>query len=124
MSVLSLGPGWAILLAIHMHARTHLTIFLIELDCLRSQSSMKEAVEEEELELGDVVQGEVLDALVLDEVQATSVEISEEDVVAIEAAEEFIGVYGDELLAEADVGRDALSPAAGVSARADKALDR
>ena len=71
----------------------------------------------------DIAEGEVLDALVLDNMDA-GVELDEAAIEAISAAAEYSTVYGDELLAEADAGGDDLSPAEGIVSRADLALDR
>lgn len=76
------------------------------------------------LEGEDFVEGELLDALVLDDAEVNNVELDESALEAIAAAQEFQASYGGELLAEADMGGDENSPSEGVAARADSALDR
>lgn len=85
----------------------------------------EEATQSEDLEEEgeDFVEGELLDSIVLDD-EAVAIELDEDALAAIEAAKEFVVVYGDELLAEADFEGDENSSAEGIAARADGALDR
>ena len=79
-------------------------------------------IDESLLEGEDFVEGESLDSLVLEDL-ADNIELDEESLAAIEAAEDFVKTYNDELLLEADLGGDDLSSADAISAKAAAALD-
>ncbi len=71
----------------------------------------------------DFVEGDLLDALVLDDEETERVELDADALAAIEAAEEFASTYNDELVVEPDMGGDENSSSDAMAARADGALD-
>jgi len=90
-----------------------------------SQTSADEATDvDEEAVVGDVSAGELLDDVVLEAEAVANIEMGDEERTAIYAAAQYVTRYSDEVLAEADMEGDELSPVAGIKKRADTALDR
>ena len=70
----------------------------------------------------DFVEGESLDSLVLEEL-TENIELDDDALMAIEAAQEFMGAYNDELLVEAGLEGDENSSKEARDAKAAAALD-
>lgn len=77
---------------------------------------------EDLLEGEDFVEGESLDYLVAEN-DSENVELDDESLAAIDAAQDFVSTYNDELILEVDLGGDELSSANAISAKAAAALD-
>jgi len=84
--------------------------------------SDEDGVNEDLLEGEDFVEGESLDYLVAEN-DSENVELDDESLAAIDAAQGFVSTYNDELILEVDLGGDELSSANAISAKAAAALD-
>ena len=77
---------------------------------------------EDLLEGEDFVEGESLDYLVAED-DADNLQLDEESLAAIDAANDFVSTYNDELILEVDLGGDDLSSVNAITAKAAVALD-